>query len=307
MRALAAVLLTLAMASPATALDLALPGAEITGQESEAAASARLPEKSWTPGTETPGTEGAIRKTAYRLPSVQMTSLQLIAPLRDQLTEAGYEQIFTCADAECGGFDFRFQLDVLGEPAMHVDLGDFRYLLMRQAGANPHSVAVLASPGLDSGFVHVTEVSDSVLPEPVQVTPTPDTPATPTAASDFIARLIANSHAVLDDLDFGTGSAELTGGPYTSLQELARWLAENPTARVILVGHTDAVGSLEANTALSRRRASAVADRLVNSLGTNRLQLQAAGAGYLAPIASNLTDEGRAANRRVEVVLLSLE
>lgn len=306
MRALAATLLTLMMSSPAAALDLAIPGAEVTAQESEAAASTRLPENPWTPGSLVSGTEGAIRKTAYRLPNVKMTSLQLIAPLRRQLIDAGYERVFACADAECGGFDFRFQLDILGEPAMHVDLGNFRYLLMRQEGANPHSIAVLASPGLNSGFVHVTEVSDSIFPDPIQATPTP-TPARPTAPTDFIERLIADSHAVLDDLDFGTGSAELTGGPYASLQELARWLAENPTARVILVGHTDAVGSLEANTALSRRRASAVADRLVGTLGTNRLQLQAAGAGYLAPIASNLTDEGRAANRRVEVVLLSLE
>ncbi len=298
----AATLLSLILTSPALALDLTPPGAEITGSETEDAASTRLPESPWSPGQTTPGTEGAIRKTAYRLPNAQLTSLQLIAPLRRQLTDDGYEQVFACSSAECGGFDFRFQLDLIGEPAMHVDLGNYRYVLMRKTGANPHSVAILASPSRGNGFVHVTEVSDATFPEPA---PLVEETAPETAQTDFIERLVENSHAVLQDLDFGTGSSELSGGPFDSLERLANWLSENPSARVILVGHTDAVGSLDANTALSQRRAAAVADRLVTAFGTNPVQLQAAGAGYLSPVASNLTEEGRAANRRVEVVLLS--
>lgn len=295
----------LAFATPAIALDLELPGAEVTGTESQPAASVRLPEMAWSPGTQTPGTEGATRKTAYRLLNVQLTSLQLIAPLRDQLSEDGYVQIYACASEECGGFDFRFQLDLLGEPAMHVDLGDYRYVLMRKDDGDPHSVAIVASPGQNGSYVHVTEVSDSIFPEPEVAPPTPETPPTVETGS-VIDRLTSEGHAVLDDLDFGTGSSELAGGPFASLENLAVWLADNPSARIVLVGHTDAVGSLEANTALSRRRASAVADRLVSSHDVDRRQLQAAGAGYLAPIASNLTDAGRTLNRRVEVVLLSL-
>ncbi len=293
------------LATPALALDLSLPGALIIADETEEAGSVRLPDKAWTPGTQTPGTEGAVRKTVLQVPNNTMTTLQLLQPLRTQLQEQGYRQVFACADAECGGFDFRFQLDLIGEPAMHVDLGNYRYLLMRQTGAEPHTVALVSSPGRTGGFVHLTEVSDSVFPDPLDVTET----ARPSAAGPttaFIDRLMSDSHAVLDGLEFGTGSSDLGVGPFASLEKLATWLAENPTARVILVGHTDAVGSLDANTSLSRRRAVAVADRLVNRFGTNKEQLQAAGAGYLAPIASNLTDTGRAANRRVEVVLLSL-
>ena len=111
---------------------------------------------------------------------------------------------------------------------------------------------------------------------------------------------------MLADLEFETGSADLGAGPYASLDDLATWLATNPSARIVLVGHTDAVGSLDANTSLSRRRATSVAERLVARFGTDPAQLQSAGAGYLSPVASNLTPEGRATNRRVEVVLLSL-
>ncbi len=302
------VLILCLLATGANALNLTFPGARVITIETEDAGSVRLPETPWAPETVTLGTEGAIKKTVIEVPSDVMTTLQMIAPLRNQLEAEGYRQIFSCADAACGGFDFRFQLDLIGEPQMHVDLGNYRYLLMRNETADPHSVAIVASPAVATGFVHVTEVSKAVFVAPEATdTPDPDVIETPNLRTDgLIDTLVATGRVVLDDLEFGTGSAQLGIGPFSSLDQLSVWLAANPTARVILVGHTDAVGSLAANTALSQRRAAAVSNRLVNAFGTARNQLQAAGAGYLAPAASNLTPEGRALNRRVEVVLLSL-
>ena len=71
----------------------------------------------------------------------------------------------------------------------------------------------------------------------------------------------------------------------------------------LLVGHTDMTGALDANIALSRRRAEAVRERLLRDHGLNRDRIDAQGAGWLAPRASNATKAGRAANRRVEVVV----
>jgi len=94
---------------------------------------------------------------------------------------------------------------------------------------------------------------------------------------------------------------------FTSLTELADYLKANPEKRVALVGHTDAEGSLAGNISLSKRRAASVMDRLINDLGVNPGQLEAEGIGYLAPIASNQTDDGRTRNRRVEAILVSTE
>ncbi|MDA8585334.1 OmpA family protein [Rhodobacteraceae bacterium] len=299
------------LATEASALDLNFTNARTVIVETDDAGSTRLPEVPWSPGSTTSGTEGAIRKTVLEFPGGARTSLQLISPIRLRLEDDGYRNILSCANAECGGFDFRFQLDLIGEPHMHVDLGDYRYLLMRKDGAEPHSVALLASPAIATGFVHITEVSTAVLTSP---TPSPENQSAalevPNPSADqtdrLIEALIDTGHAVLSDLDFSVGSSQLGAGPFSSLEQLSAWLAENPTARVILVGHTDAVGSLASNTTLSQRRAAEVSNRLATAYGTARGQLQAAGAGYLAPTASNLTPEGRAANRRVEVVLLSL-
>lgn len=304
------------LAAPVGAAEFTLPTATVARVEETPAGTVRLPEVPWTPGARTPATEGAITRTVLQVPNSDLTTLQLLAPLRTALREDGYDRVFSCADAECGGFDFRFQLDILGEPWMHVDLGDYRYVLMRKSGGSPHSVALVASRSGRTGFVHLTEVADAQLPE-IEIDPTPPEPDAPAAvaeppapapaASDIVATLTATGRAVLPDLVFETGSALLNDAPYPSLGALAAWMAENPAARIILVGHTDAVGSLEANTALSRQRAMAVSDRLTVRLGVDPARIQAAGAGYLAPMASNLTPEGRAQNRRVEVVLLSLD
>ena len=301
------VLLVLVLPFSAAAQDLALPGGTLTRETESPADSVRLPEAPWSPETQPPAREGAIRMRAYSIPGANRTTLQLIDPVRSSLTDVGYTQVFACADAECGGFDFRFQLDLLPEPDMHVDLGDFRYILMTREDASPEWVALVASSSATAGFLHVTEVYPAVLPEPQEgpgdsaelVAPGPE------VEESLTGRLVEAGHVVLEDLAFETGSSELNDGRYASLAELAAWLAETPSARVVLVGHTDAVGTLDANVSLSRRRAASVSDRLVLNYGTDPAQLEAAGAGYLAPVASNLTPEGRAANRRVEVVLLS--
>ncbi len=92
---------------------------------------------------------------------------------------------------------------------------------------------------------------------------------------------------------------------FDSLRQLSDYLKERPDARIALVGHTDAVGALDSNIALSRRRAASVVRRLVDKYGVPRTQITADGVGYLAPRASNQTDAGRALNRRVEVILTS--
>ena len=95
--------------------------------------------------------------------------------------------------------------------------------------------------------------------------------------------------------------------PFDSLQALADYLANAPDLQVALVGHTDSSGPLDVNIALSKRRAGSVLERLVSDYGVARKQLEAQGMGYLAPVASNLTQQGRDANRRVEVIITSIQ
>lgn len=249
--------------------------------------------------------EGHVTEQAWRIEAAQLTTLQILAPLRAQLVADGWEVLLDCATEACGGFDFRRAVAVLPPPEMFVNLGDFRWL---SAVKGEEAVGLMVSRSDAAGFVQVSRVGPAQAGGTVGAPAAPSLQGTvPVAQGEFGARLEAEGRVVLTDLAFETGSAQLAAGRFASLEALAAYLAANPGRRVALVGHTDSVGSLEANIALSKRRAGSVLERLVADHGAQRGQLAAEGMGYLAPLATNLTPEGREANRRVEVILLSTE
>lgn len=108
----------------------------------------------------------------------------------------------------------------------------------------------------------------------------------------------------LDNIFFETDKAVLLPNSLTELDKLADILLKNPGIKIEINGHTDNVGTPEYNLNLSENRAKAVFDYLTGKgVGENRLKY--AGFGDTKPIASNITIEGRAQNRRVEIKIIS--
>ena len=251
--------------------------------------------------------EGRMVQQAWRIEAAQLTTLQILRPLREQLRNDRYRVIFECQTEACGGFDFRFGTKTLPPPQMQINIGDFRFLSARRIGAEgPEYITLFVSRTAQAGFVQVTYIGqlsgDAVISN--ITAPALRSPGTPEAAG-MRERLETYGHAVLADLSFDTGSSQLTPGPYSALQDLADYLRDFPDTTVALVGHTDTSGSLEGNITLSKRRAASVLERLVSEYGVRRSQLAAEGMGYLSPIATNQTEEGRTTNRRVEVIITS--
>ena len=87
-----------------------------------------------------------------------------------------------------------------------------------------------------------------------------------------------------------------------TLVEISKLLSANSSLKLHVVGHTDNVGTYASNMTLSKQRADAVVAVLVSKYHVLPARLNAAGAGTLAPVASNKTEDGRARNRRVELV-----
>ncbi|MEQ8290733.1 MAG: OmpA family protein [Roseovarius sp.] len=297
----------------AQALDLTVPGdADLTREEQSAADSYLLPTGPYSDG-QVPSidVEGLVTRQSWRIEGEGLTTLKLLTPLRDQLREAGYEILFDCADRECGGFDFRFNISVLPAPDMFVDLFDFRFLSARRKdGPAVEYVTCLVSLTGETGYLQLVIVGDGQAPT-VEIgdigTLSPVAPPQPVEAAKLIEQLMGQGHVVLPDLEFDSGSAALAEGPYDSLAALAAFLNGNAARRIALVGHTDTVGGLDPNVALSRRRAASVLERLVSRYEVPRAQMESNGMGYLSPVAPNTTEAGREANRRVEAVLLSAE
>jgi len=107
---------------------------------------------------------------------------------------------------------------------------------------------------------------------------------------------------VLNNIFFDFNSAELKEESKPELDRLVNFLKKYPKLRITLAGHTDIVGTEEYNQKLSERRAKAVADYLIKK-GINPSRINVVGYGSKKPIAPNDTEEGRAKNRRVEVIL----
>ncbi len=106
-------------------------------------------------------------------------------------------------------------------------------------------------------------------------------------------------------INFDYDSAELKEEAQSVLGEIANLLGQYPELRLYVVGHTDDSGALEYNLQLSERRANTVIASLVIDYGIDRNRLIGAGVGPLAPTTTNETEEGRALNRRVELVKIT--
>lgn len=254
-------------------------------------------------------TKGEVTQQAWKIAATNLTSLQIMQPLKQQLSEAGFEMLFECETVKCGGFDFRYQLDVMPEPAMHVDLGDFRFLAAQKTGAGTAEyISLLISRSQNAGYIQLTRVGEpSHIAELITSTKSPAFKVASISGLPMESALEDQGHFILEDLVFKTGSSDLGESDFPSLAKLADYLGIDPARTVTLVGHTDLEGSLAGNIALSKKRAGSVVRRLIAKYGVNKNQLSAEGNGFLSPIASNMTEEGRARNRRVEVIVTSTQ
>lgn len=320
------------LTGPGIALPLP-PEARLSAERQERFGSAELPTGPFADGAvPLRRVEGAVNRRAWRIARPDLTTLDILAPVRAAALAAGHAILLDCEAAGCGGFDFRYGVEVLPEPAMHVDLGNYRFLsTLREGPAGPEALTLMVSGDASGLFVQTVAVTAAARPaeqgglsadataRPApgegMAPPAPEAPARPaptetpgrpapaqTPASGAIgAALEAAGFAVLEGLAFASGGADLAPGD-PAVAGLAAWLAANPGVRITLVGHTDASGAPAANLALSRRRAEAVRRRLIADHGIAPGRIGAEGVGSLSPRATNLTPEGRDANRRVEAL-----
>jgi outer membrane protein OmpA-like peptidoglycan-associated protein len=109
-------------------------------------------------------------------------------------------------------------------------------------------------------------------------------------------------HVAVYGIYFDTDKATLKPESDPVLAEIGKLLSETPALEIWVVGHTDSQGTHEHNMDLSKRRAEAVVKELSTRYGVAAARLQAGGVGPLSPVATNRSEEGRARNRRVELV-----
>jgi outer membrane protein OmpA-like peptidoglycan-associated protein len=114
-------------------------------------------------------------------------------------------------------------------------------------------------------------------------------------ANDIIIRLVG--------LTFASGQSNVEPNYLPLLSKVRNAVEVFPRSRIVIEGHTDSYGGDDSNMALSKRRAEAVGDYMTAQFSIEAFRIAADGFGETRPIANNETAEGRARNRRIDVVI----
>jgi OOP family OmpA-OmpF porin len=268
--------------------------------------------------------EGGLTRLVYVLPE-QRSPLEVLRNYQDVIAQAGGEIMFECEHQDCGGdsdkatsgggsdmslaqfFLYESQLkDKLysnGYCALTARIDDQRFFSARlpqtdgDAHVTAHTFTLIESrPGckaLNGRTVALVHVLEPKKREQKMVVVD-----AATMAQSLTLQGSISLYGILFDFD----QSDLKPESRPALDEIAKLLTADPQLRIVVVGHTDNKGSFEYNVDLSSRRALAVKTELMSAYGISPERLTAAGAGMMAPVATNDTDDGRAKNRRVELV-----
>lgn len=255
--------------------------------------------------------EGRHTRLLYLAPP-QRSSLEVFRNYEGDLAAKGFTVLFKCSGAEeCEssyGTEFyrvlypptrRLQNSDLSKAAFNVP-AEPHYLaatLSRPEGEVSVSLYVAVERG---GFAESND-RVAVLLDVVEAKPMEAKMVTIDAAK-MAKDIAATGRVALYGLYFDTDKADLKPESAPSLAEIGKLLKAEPTLKVYIVGHTDNVGGFDYNMSLSQRRAKSVVDQLVQSYGIAPDRLKPAGAGMIAPVATNDDEAGRGKNRRVEIV-----
>jgi OOP family OmpA-OmpF porin len=257
--------------------------------------------------------EGARTTLVYVMPK-DVSTLETVRAYQAELAKLGQVQIlFQGVNAggreELDGFNTAFMRQVYGDenPASRWMSWnkEYRYLALQIKRAEGDMfISLYAGFNIDTSAAH-----DDLIPfgrtgvrlDIIEQKSREDRMVT-VSASEMSNALIKTGKVALYGILFDTAKADIKPESNAALTEIGKLLKATPKLRLLVVGHTDAVGSFDSNRDLSQRRATAVANALRTQFGIDASRLQSFGASFAAPVDVNETEAGRAKNRRVELV-----
>lgn len=237
--------------------------------------------------------EGKVTKFKYSIPETAST-LMVARSYQEALQKNGFQLLFQCSGDECAD---------KSAPGNSQDTDSGRWCYVSYLCDQPmrYLAAKLHRRTGDAYVALVVNKGSGTWLSIIEVKPMEGGLVSVNAAA--LASDIAQAgHASVYGIYFDTGKATLKPESDATLAEISKLLASNAQLRLHVVGHTDNVGTFESNMSLSKQRADAVVAALVTQYHAAPTRLHASGVGPLAPVATNKSEEGRAKNRRVELV-----
>lgn len=246
--------------------------------------------------------EGRLTRLSYLAPAGR-SALEVFRNYEQELAGKGFETLFKGEKEELG-FRFGARYTGLYSQIFEYNDTDNRYIAARLSRPEGNvTVAIYVSAydmGLSGGLkpekgqavIQVDIIEDAPLDQRMVVV----------SAEKMASSIETTGSIALYGIFFDFDKAEVKPESLPTLEQMAKLLRDFPALKLHIVGHTDNVGDLEYNQKLSLTRAEAVTKELIVRYAIAPDRLRAAGVGPLAPVASNRTEDGRAKNRRVELV-----
>lgn len=235
--------------------------------------------------------EGRITRIVYQVPK-GVSALEVFRNFERRAAAANYEVVFSGDPERIRDYTFKYDhpVEILREA--EIGTGIHYFLAQKEVSGATHFLAVLVAPHGGGQGTRVGLIAAETKPMALQMVD----------AEQMQLSLNETGRVALYGIYFDHDSASIQPDSRPTLDEIAELLIDQPRLRLIVVGHTDYVGGYDYNMGLSKRRAKAVRDALVGDYGIAAGRLSSDGVGYLAPVATNESEAGRALNRRVELV-----
>ena len=239
--------------------------------------------------------EGEITMIEYDVPD-GVTATQIFRTYQTQLTKAGFKTVFTCRNEDCGDMPMQYLREYVDGKSSQVGnsmIGEKGSMLVASGTYEDNLYTVvltLGDYGQDTRYTLEIVKSEKLDTDKVDVATVSD-------------QLETEGKFAFYGILFELNSATLQAESADALQVMADYLKANPAQKVLIVGHTDNTGELEHNMTLSQKRSAQVVAELALKYGVESSQMTAVGVGMSSPVATNKSEEGRALNRRVELVL----
>jgi len=265
--------------------------------------------------------EGEHWRLVYLMPE-GVSPLEVVRNYQEEMESTGGEILYECKEMNCGGDPNRGSSGGGGEMSLSMVLrpderirdaafspgscaqreriSNQRYTvgILSESGAHVSVLAYTVQPGhscraFEGRTVAAVDIIRSEKREQKMVT---------VKAGEMAVGITTSGSIALYGIYFDFNKAEIQPESEPTLEQIAKLLHDRPGMNLLVVGHTDNAGTFAFNMDLSQRRANSVVSALVRQHGIAENRLTPVGVSFACPIASNKTDEGRAKNRRVELV-----
>lgn len=253
--------------------------------------------------------EGAVTRITYKVP-VGRSALEVIRNYETELVASGFEILFKEDSqalgryfSEAAGYD-----RVKWPPNIQAFTlnGDTQYYLAAQKPKNGTIERYVVIYAVENNYwaAQLKEIKKGQVLVQVDVVDAKpmESKMVAVTAEEMAAKVAQKGGVALYGINFDFIKADIKPVSETTLSEIAKLLSKNPALKLLVVGHTDNVGGFDFNREFSQRRADAVVEALVKRHRIDAKRLMPFGVSFACPVVSNRTEDGRAKNRRVELV-----